>query len=432
MSTVTAKRRFGAARKLPSGKWQVRYFTPEGRRITAPQTFKTKAEADRYLNSIELEQMRGVWHDPGPARHILLGEWSRRWLEQHAMTLTPSTAESYRGLLERVVLERDVEGREIGLGQLPLAAITPLRVGEWLADLRRTALSASRIRKAYRVLSLALDAAVRERLLVASPCGKHHRLPRLPEHDPTILTVDQVELLVSHLREGAPPRGKDRSGAQPIRPNPSLALMVEVMAYGGLRIGEVLALRRKAVDVLGCRLIVSESLTEIGTELIFGPTKTHQVRSVPLPRGLLHELEEHLAARVLPTTDALVFTGATGGPVRYRSLRRSFDAACNRLGLKDVTPHSLRASCASWVADNDGVLEAARRLGHARTSVTTRHYARPMAGGDSVVAEHLDAARQSAQRAVRALSEPSLGARSGHDDTQVTRIGDDPQQGDAV
>ena len=55
-----------------------------------------------------------------------------------------------------------------------------------------------------------------------------------------------------------------------------------------------------------------------------------------------------------------------------------------------------------------------------------------MAGGDSVVAEHLDAARQSAQRAFRALSEPSLGARSGQDDTQVTRMGDDPQQGDAA
>jgi hypothetical protein len=70
------------------------------------------------------------------------------------------------------------------------------------------------------------NAAVRERLLQSNPCGKHHRLPRLPEHDPTILTiltVVQVEVLVTHLRNGAPPRGKDRSGAQPIRPNPSLA-----------------------------------------------------------------------------------------------------------------------------------------------------------------------------------------------------------------
>jgi integrase len=156
-------------------------------------------------------------------------------------------------------------------------------------------------------------------------------------------------------------------------------------------------LRRRHVDVLGCKLIVAESLTEIAGEFSFGPTKTHQVRDVPLPRSLMAELEQYLEDNVEPTTDALLFTSVTGGPVRYRSLRRSFDAACKRLGLEDVTPHSLRASCASWVAETDGVLEAARRLGHARSSVTTRHYARPMAGGDRTVADRLDQARLAAR-----------------------------------
>lgn len=65
-----------------------------------------------------------------------------------------------------------------------------------------------------------------------------------------------------------------------------------------------------------------------------------------------------------------------------------------------MTPHSIRASCASWVAESDGVLEAARRLGHNRSSVTTRHYARPMTGGDAVVAERLDATRTGARETV--------------------------------
>ena len=67
--------------------------------------------------------------------------------------------------------------------------------------------------------------------------------------------------------------------------------------------------------------------------------------------------------------------------------------------LTGVTPHSLRASCASWVAETDGVLEAAQQLGHARSSITTRHYARPMAGGDTTVADRLDQARQAARAA---------------------------------
>jgi integrase len=429
---MTSRRWFGTARKLPSGRWQVRYQTPEGRRITAPTTFATKADAARYLSSIELDQVRGVWHDPAPAQRETLRAWSRRWLDQHSTTLTPSTAESYRGLLERCVLQRLVDGKQVGLGELSLAALTPMRVGEWLADLNRTNLSASRIRKAYRILSLAMDAAVRERLLQSNPCGKHHRLPRLPEHDPTILTAPQVELLAGHLRDGSPSRGKDRSSCQPIRPNPALALMVELMAYGGLRIGEILALRRRHVDVLGCRLIVSESLTEIRGQFTFGPTKTHQVRDVPLPRTLLADLERHLEGQVAPSTESLLFTSRTGGPVRYRSLRRTFDAACRRLGLVNVTPHSLRASCASWVAESDGVLEAARRLGHARSSVTTRHYARPMSGGDRTVADHLDIVRHSAQDTSRDPAGPPDRARSGHDNPEVTDTEPNQRQGHAV
>lgn len=390
---MTAKRRFGAARKLPSGRWQARYRSPEGREITAPHTFATKTEANLFLDAVEVDQRRGVWHDPTPARNETLRTWLMRWLVQHSAALTLSTAFSYRGLLERCVLDRQMDGREVGLGDLPLTSLTPMRVGEWLADLQRSGLSASRVRKAYRVLSLAMDAAVRDRLLPASPCGKHHRLPRLPEHEPTILTVAQVESLVAHLRHGCPATGKDRRSRQPIRPNPALALVVELLAYGGLRIGEALALRRRHVDVLGCKLVVAESLTEIEGAFSFGPTKTHQLREVPLPRSLLVDLERHLDTGVGLTTDALLFTSQTGGPVRYRS----FDAACRRVGLVGVTPHSLRASCASWVAETDGVLEAARRLGHSRSSVTTRHYARPMAGGDTVVADRLDQARQAAR-----------------------------------
>ena len=277
------------------------------------------------------------------------------------------------------------------------------------------------MRQAYRVLSLAMDAAVRERLLASSPCGRHHRLSRLPETEPTILTVADVEKLIAHLRDGAGPRGKDRSSAQPIPPNPSLALLIELLAYGGLRIGEALALRRRHIDLLGCKLIVAESLTEVDGKFTFGPTKNHQVRDVPLPRGLLPEITRHLDDQVAATTDALVFTGRTGEPVHYTSVRRSFDAACRRLGLLGVTPHSLRASCASWVAESDGVLEAARRLGHSRSSVTTRHYARPMTGGDAVVADRLDAARASARETVIDPAGPSEWARSGHDG-QITPV----------
>ena len=110
-----------------------------------------------------------------------------------------------------------------------------------------------------------------------------------------------------------PPTGKDKRSCQRIKPNPQLALVVELLAYGGLRVGEALALRRKHVDVLGCRLVVAECLTEINDVFTFGPTKTHQVREVPLPSGFLPDLEEHLDHDVARTVDALVSPALRAG-----------------------------------------------------------------------------------------------------------------------
>ncbi len=61
-----------------------------------------------------------------------------------------------------------------------------------------------------------------------------------------------------------------------------------------------------------------------------------------------------------------------------------------RSGTEGVTPHDLRASHGTWVADRYGVMTAAHRLGHSNASVTTRHYARPVAGRDGQVAEAAD------------------------------------------
>lgn len=62
--------------------------------------------------------------------------------------------------------------------------------------------------------------------------------------------------------------------------------------------------------------------------------------------------------------------------MRYNQWRKAyFDPAVAAAGLTDVTPHDLRASHGTRVADRYGVMTAAHRLGHSNASVTTRHYA---------------------------------------------------------
>jgi hypothetical protein len=58
---VSGRRRFGAVRKLPSGRWQVRFRDPESDCCrTAAQTFTTKTEAGRWLSVLEADMTRAL------------------------------------------------------------------------------------------------------------------------------------------------------------------------------------------------------------------------------------------------------------------------------------------------------------------------------------------------------------------------------------
>lgn len=224
------------------------------------------------------------------------------------------------------------------------------------------------------MLSQVLDAAVDDDLIAGNPC-RGVRPPRLPQTEPVILAPQDVERLREAVR-------------------PPFGLLVDLLAYGGLRIGEAFALRRRCVDLTHHQLTVEESLSETSGRHSFGPTKTHQRRVVTLPSFLVHDLREHLATMSAAAPRDLLFVGRTGKPLHYNAFRRwTWDPATRAAGLVGVTPHDLRATCASWVADTAGVLEAAKRLGHSRSSVTTRHYARPVQGRDLDVAAHLDTLR---------------------------------------
>ena len=73
------RRRFGAVRRLPSGRWQARYPGPDGIVRPADDTFATKTEAEVWLSGKETELVEGEWIDPD-AGAVLLGEYSATWI----------------------------------------------------------------------------------------------------------------------------------------------------------------------------------------------------------------------------------------------------------------------------------------------------------------------------------------------------------------
>jgi hypothetical protein len=128
-----SRRRFGSVRRLPSGRWQARYRTSDGRQHTAQETFAIKADAIRHLAQVETDLSRGQWSDPRLGR-TTFAAWAARW-EDTTVNLRANTRAAYRNLLRRYLLPT--------FGPVPLADLDAMAVRAWLAKLEREGVGAS-------------------------------------------------------------------------------------------------------------------------------------------------------------------------------------------------------------------------------------------------------------------------------------------------
>jgi hypothetical protein len=159
MAGRQGRRRFGAVRRLPSGRYQVRYRTADRRDVTAPMTFATKADAGRYLAKVEADLLRGEWADPRLGR-TTFGQWADRWLAT-TVNLRANTKAGYHSILQKYLRP--------AFQSYPLARIDVLTVRTWLAGLEAQGVGQATRAKAYRLLARILGAAVEARYLAVNP-----------------------------------------------------------------------------------------------------------------------------------------------------------------------------------------------------------------------------------------------------------------------
>jgi len=306
----------------------------------------------------------------------LSGMYAPGWLSSR-VHLKPKTRAGYVSLLKTRVLPQ--------WGTVPLSRITYGGVSAWVSQMVAEGLSASRTRQAYHLLSGLLDDAVKDSRLVRNPASGVD-LPRLVLQPRRYLTHGQVTELA------------DASG--------EYRALVLVLAYCGIRWGEAAALKVGRVDPLRGRLDIVEAVTDVNGRMVFGSPKTHQHRSVPVPRFLRDELAVVMAGKA---ADDLVFTSPAGAVLRVQNFRRrSFDRATSSVGLDGLVPHELRHTAASLaIASGASVKAVPKMLGHASAALTLDRYGHLFGDELDTVAERLDVAR--AQAAVpRACPEGSV------------------------
>jgi integrase len=201
--------------------------------------------------------------------------------------------------------------------------------------------------------------------------------------------------------------------------------MVLVAAYGGMRAGELIALRRRHVDLLHRTVTVVEQVQVVaGRFEVQAPKSAAGRRAIPLPSLVVESLQSHLAEVAEPGPDGIVFPGPAGGYLRLENFRRrAWDRAVRHAGLAPLRFHDLRHTCASLaIAAGADVKVLQRMLGHSSAALTLDRYGHLLPGQAEQVALRLDEmARQARPQTVPEPVELAAAAGSSRDGRGIVR-----------
>jgi integrase len=294
------------------------------------------------------EELRGVNQGTvRPESSMLFGTFAEeQWKTLVLPTLKLSTQHGYKTVLAKHLLPywRDWRLRDIGRQD----------VQQWVADRFRRQLGWQTVRNAWTLLSGILETAVEYGYLSTNPA----RGVKFPEKElkeaPVLFTAEDFTKLLEQLDE-------------PYR------TMARLIALTGLRIGELLAVRWRCLDLEIGTLSVRESVYEGKFQ---SPKTRKSRRTIPLgPQSILW-LREHRLRATRIAADDLLFGNRSGKPLRESKLLRNvLQPAAERAGLGRVTWHQFRHIHSSLLNDlRVPVKIAQEQLGHSSISTTLNIY----------------------------------------------------------
>jgi len=135
--------------------------------------------------------------------------------------------------------------------------------------------------------------------------------------------------------------------------NPRNRLMLELMARGGMRIGEVLKLR--AMDVEDCKLF------------LINPKSGRQHEVVFIPKKVADRLREYIRSKNIGAEERIF-------PLGYTGARQIVKKAGRKIGV-EISPHDLRRHAATYASRSGAPIEIVSKiiLRHANLSTTQRY-----------------------------------------------------------
>lgn len=320
--------------------------------------YRLEKQARDAMNDMIAEYRNGGFVAPDD---LTVGQWLDTWLRDWCNHIKPYTRRGYEDTAEQVKAE---------IADVPLQKLSPARLqqmaNKWHtvgSSANRGPIAANTIKKAFVVISAAMNRAVALDMLRKNPC-KAVSLPRVVKPEISVLSLDEVPRMLEAC--------KDSDVYMPVL----LALTT------GMRRGEIVGLRWQDVDFDKAQLIVRQGAVQVAGKVLFDETKTGRIRVVALSKQTMEALRQHrthqkelrLQMGNKWQDHGLVCTDEFGQPTKPEWLSYAFMYFARQHGFK-VTFHGLRHTHATMLLSQGVNMKVTQeRLGHSNMSMTSETY----------------------------------------------------------
>lgn len=301
----------------------------------------TKKDAQRILN----EKLSEI--DNGTYREIpktSFGEFSEKWLQDYVeISLKPSTKRLFKDTIQRLLLPKfsNTQMQDITTGQL-----------QAYVSGRAKTVKPNTVRNELTVIKLIFKYALRWGYLKVNP-AEHLERPKIEKPDIEILSPDEVDKLLAHSST-----------------HYRIAFLTGFLT--GMRAGELWGLQWGDIDWNSKQIHVRRSLWKGQFQT---PKSKYSIRKIDIPDSLIHEFKKWKLACPVNEHD-LVFPSPEGKLSQHDNVvKRYFNQALRKAGLRQVSFHSLRHSNASMrIQAGQNIKYIQSQLGHASINMTMDIY----------------------------------------------------------
>lgn len=247
--------------------------------------------------------------------------------------------------------------------------ITAADIRQWQNELIKMGYSPTYLKTINNQLSAIFNYAVRYYDLKSNPCAKAGSMGKSKAEEMDFWTGEEFRKFIDSVM------------------NKRLSYMAFMTLYWtGMRLGELLALNPKDIDLEKRTISITKSYQRLGKKDVITPPKTPKSkRVITIPEFLAADIKDYMDSLYdLQENDRLL-------PITKYYLEHEMQRGIKESGVKRIRVHDLRHSHASMLIElGFSPLEIANRLGHEKVESTLNTYAHLYPNKQTKLAERLD------------------------------------------